>query len=242
MTTTCRTLIDEARARNSANDAALVQDPECIRELDLRLKEIYQLVARKSPSYFGASISVIGDGTRWARPAGALSVFRVEADGAAGSGADRKIQTIGTEVHLVPLDDREAELAPRVYSLGRAYYSVGIAATDPSASINGDKLKFFRSRQHADLDPTLAANHATNTLETDWPEQHNQILVVHLAKFFSLKDVARSDSEYRALEAEEERFLVLFEQHLENENIAMKARFGQMAQPLKPTVRGSDVR
>ncbi len=242
MPTTARVLIDAARARNVANDTSLAQDPELIRELDLRLKELYSFAARKAPLYFGAAASVAGDATKWPRTAGAELVFRVEADGAAGTGVDRKIQTVGAKVHLVPLDDRQAELAPRVYALGRAYYSVGVAATDPSASVNGDKLKFFYSRLHPNLDPALAATHATNTLEADWPEQHNNLLIVYLAKFLSLKDAARSDSEYQALEKEEARLYRIFEAHLEHENYALTSRFAQISQPVQPTIRGADVR
>lgn len=243
MTTTARTLIDAAYSRSAANDPnKLATDTELIAVIDRRLKQIYSFAARQNPFYFGQSTSVTGDATKWVRPTAAELVFKVEADGPAGTGVDRKITTVGLEVSLVPFEDREAEMAPRIYPLGRAYYSVGIAATDPSASINGDKLKIFYSRRHADLNPALPATDAANTLEADWPEQFSDLIVIHLSKYLNIKDIARSPAEFQALDAEEKGLFGVFAQHLEHENYATKSRWGQTSRVVSPTVRGSDVR
>lgn len=243
MTTTAKKLIEAAYARSSANDPdKLATDSELIAVIDRRLKHIYSFAARRNPFYFGETASVVGDGTKWPRPTNAELIFKVEADGAAGTGADRKIMTVGAEVHIVPFEDREAEHAPRVYQLGRAYYSVSLAATDPSASVNGDKIKFFSARRHASLDPALPSDDAANTLEADWPETFNDLLSLHIAKYLNIKDTARSQEEWNALAAEEKDLYTLFEQHLETENYGMKSRWGQTARVVSPTIRGSDVR
>lgn len=243
MTTTARTLIDAAYASSAANDPnKLATDTELIGVIDRRLKQVYSFAARQNPFYFGGSISVIPDGTKWVRPATAELMFHVEADGAAGTGADRKITTVGLEVSIVPFEDRQAEMAPRVFPFGRAYLTVGLAATDPSASVNGDKLKFFFSRRHADLNPALPATDAANTLEADWPEQFNDLIVLRIARYLSLKDIARSTPELTALNDEVKDLFELFRLHLEHENYGMKARWGQVSRVVSPTVRGADVR
>lgn len=243
MTTTAKALRDAAYSRSAANDPdKLATDFELIGVIDRRLKQIYSFAARNNPFYFGQGTSVTGDATKWPRPTAAELVFKVEADGPAGTGVDRKITTVGAEVSIVPFEDREAEMAPRVYPLGRAYYSVGIAATDPSASVNGDKLKFYYSRRHADLNPALPPTDAANTLDADWPEQFNDLIVLHLAKYLNVKDVARSAPEFTALDAEEKALFGVFAQHLEHENYGMKARWGQVSRVVSPTVRGADVR
>lgn len=243
MSTTIKKLIDAAYAQSSANDPGkIATDAELIMLVDRRCKRLYSRAARKNPWYFGASANVAGDGVKWPRPATAELVFRAESAGGAGSGANKKIAAVGTEVSVVPFDDRDAELAPRIYPLGRAYYTVGIAATDPDVSANGDLLKFFFSRRHADFDPLLASDHATNTLEADWPEQFNDLFVLHIGRYLSRKDVMRDQGEYGALSDELKDVEALFEEHLEHELLAMKARWGQLSRPTEPISRGADVR
>lgn len=243
MTTTAKTLIDAAYSRSAANDPdKLATNTELISVIDRRLKQIYSAAARQNPFYFGEPVSVSGDGSRWPRPANAELVFYVESDGAAGTGADKKIAAAGTEVSIVPFEDREVDDPPRIYALGRGYLSVGLDTSDPSASVNGDKLKFFYSRRHADLDPLLPPSDAANTLEADWPEQFNDLLVIHLARYLSIKDVARSDAEVTALQTELTELMQVFAMHLEHENYGMKSRWGQVARVVSPTIRGSDVR
>lgn len=239
MATTCKTLIEGAYARSTANDPnRLATNAELIGVIDRRLKSIYSFAARRNPFYFGDTSMVVGDGSKWPRPANAELMIRVES---AGGGVAKKIAAQGTEIAVVPFEDRNAEYSPKVYELGRGYYSVGGAA-DPDAGATGDTLAFFYSRRHPDLDPTKPTDDPTNTLEADWPEQFNDLIVLHLAKYLSLKDVARSQPEYEALVGEEKDLFVTFGNHLEHENYVMRARWGQISRTVTPTVHGSDVR
>jgi len=223
MATTCQDIIDGANARHTANEEnVLMEEDESIVKINDRLQQLYVIAADANPYYFGEISEVTGDGSKWDAPADVESVVLIESAGDAGTGADA-VLTTGDEVHSVPLEDKECDLAPRVYFFGGSYYSVG-GTGDPSASVNGDKLNFYHAAQHAALDIAYAANHANNTLEARWPEQFNALLELHLAIVMCIKDVGRESREYEALIAEEARVLQAFEAHLRHEDVAVRAR------------------
>jgi hypothetical protein len=241
MATTCRTLIEAAWNSSAANDPdTLATKSELIGVIDRRLKQLYIIAARYNPFFFGTTSSVTGDGTKWARPTDAELVITAYGDGTAGGGGDAKL-TGTPEVSIVPFNDQDSELSPKIYQLGRDYYSAG-SASDPSASTDGDKIKFYYAKQPADLDPSLDWEHATNTLATDWPEQFNDLLVLHLAYYMALKDTVRDPNELQVLAQAEHGLLQVFQMHLEHENYAQRSRFWQQVRTPEPTARGTDVK
>src|SRR5687767_3955299 len=133
MATKARVIIDQAKARSTFNDSnSLFLDSEAIRRIDLRLGELFSLVnqeATPQDAYFGKETTVDPASSAWARPTDMDVLLQIVGGGAFGSGADLKV-TAGATVHLVPLNDKLAEVPPRVYVLGSSYKSVG-AATDP---------------------------------------------------------------------------------------------------------------
>jgi len=240
MSTTCKVLIEAAYERSVANDAdKLGSDPELVGVIWRRLYQIYSIAARVNPAYFGKiSSAALPSSNVWARPSDAELVFKVLAGTAGSTG----VLTSGTEVNIVPVDDTLCEMAPRIYEMGRSYYSVDATGDPDNVDTTGDKLSFYYSKRHPALDTTLATDHATNTLESDWPEQFNDLLVLHLSKYLSVKDGMRDSAEWQALNAEEEALMVLFHSHLQHENYGMRARYGQSQVQVTPTVKGAEVR
>lgn len=211
MPTTVKTLIDAAWTRSSFNDPeTLAKDPELIGVADRRMKQLYSLVSRINPLYFGKRAKAGYDPatTGWPRPADAEMVVAAY------------YTATGDRVEIVPFDDREVTMAPRIYEFGQIYYSVGTAA-DPTA----EDIDFFYSKQHPDLDPALPASHATNTLDPSWPEQFNDLVILHLARYLAVKD--QREGEVAVLAAEEAALMQVFQQHLAHENYGMKARWGR---------------
>jgi hypothetical protein len=203
-----------AFARRTANDVdALARGPELISQIDLFIRAIYAAVNKVNRRFFGDELTVDGDGTKWTRPVEATAILWVVSAGPLGSGADQQVTTAGTRVRIVPFTDREHETAPCIYPFGRYFYSpgrVGIVPpirSDPSASLNGDKLKFFFAMRHPALAPLSAADHASNTLHASWREHYNNMIVAKLARYLAIKggragpEVTLLDEEYTALEA-----------------------------------------
>lgn len=182
MATTAKDLIQPALAARTANDPGkLAGTSELIRRLSSRLRLLYAEANRTNPWYFATSLNVSPSASRWARPAGS-AVLRVYDTGSA--------DPVDGRVYIVSLHDVEAELAPRIYPLGRDYYSVGRSG-DPDAS--GDSLTFVMARLHAALDPTAAWDAAANTLEGAWPEHHNDLLITFLELYLARKDGRQAD-------------------------------------------------
>ena len=207
MATTCKDIIEAAYARSSFNDPdKLATNAELIGVIDRRMKQLYSIVADHNPLYFGATQTVVGSSGTWARPADAELVFRIETQA-------------GEEVHIVPFEDRSAEMPPRVYEFGQKYYSVGQSG-DPQPT---DQLKFYYSKRHPSLDPTKPPSDAANTLDATWPEQFNDLVVLHVAKYLATKD--GRPEEVALLTQEEQLLMAVFIDHLRHENYGVKTRW-----------------
>lgn len=188
MATTCKLIIESAWARRTANDPdKLATGKELVRVIDRKLKQVYAKVGKVSRRFFATTSNVTPDGTKWVRPSDAIAVLWVESGGAAGTGADRKITPNGTRVYITPFSNRDAEVSPRIYPLGRNYLTEG-GASNPSASANGDVLTFTYAKRHPDLAPDSATDASANTLDSTWPEHYNDILIAHVARYLAIKD------------------------------------------------------
>lgn len=217
MATTAKDLIEAAWGRSTANDPiSLATRKELIGALQRKLKQVYSLAIRRNPFYFAKSSNVVGAASKYAVPTDAEAVIAIE-------------DATGGRVHIVPFFDKKGEQPPRVYRLGRDYISVG-EASDPGAA---DTLTFVYGYLHADLDPEAAWDDAANTLEADWPEQFNDIMVVDLAQYLAIKDGVRGD--LNALAHEEEKIMAVFEDHLDHAYQGTVARFGHSRSIVNPT-------
>lgn len=190
MTTTAKDLIIRAVARRTANDPDKTAGrPELIRALSDYLRQIYVQVAEVDIEFFGTSSDVTGASGVWAIPSTMIAVFDVR-------------DSDDEAVSVVPFRDKDADIPPRVYQLGSSLYTVG-ETDDPGASA---VLTLYGAALHAALDPTAVWDDAANTLESSWPERHNDLLVAVLARYLAFKggrptDVQEHDGEVTAAKA-----------------------------------------
>lgn len=229
MATTMRTIIDQAYARSTFSDpGVLAQDAELIARANLRLAELFAAVnelATIEDAYFGKVLDVAPASSAWAKPSDLDVLLQLRGGINNGTGASRAT-TVDEIINLVPYNDRN-EVPPAVYVTGGSYVSVGRTG-DPSATANGEQLRFHYARFPAALDPTKKANASENTLDSAWPERFNNLLVVDLAKYLSKKD-ARFTIDGAALAEEEVITLDLLRSHVSRTNRPMRSRFGQRA-------------
>lgn len=229
MATTMRTIIDQAYARSTFSDPnVLAQDAELIARTSLRLGELFSAVnelATIEDAYFGKVLDVVPAASAWARPADLDVLLQLRGGINYGTGASR-VSAVDEVINLVPYNDR-SEVPPAVYTTGGSYVSVGRAG-DPSATANGEQLRFHYARFPTALDPTAKATAVGNTLDSAWPERFNNLLVVDLAKYLAKKD-ARFLVDGPGLAEEEVVTLGLLLSHVTRTNRAMRSRFGQRA-------------
>lgn len=202
---TLRQLIDAAYSRSTFNDPdKLATDRELAAVIDRRFKEMFSIAAGINPYYFGKRSTVEGVAGEWSRPVDAEMIARVEM-------AD------GTEVTVVPFEDKEAELPPCVYAFGRKYYKTPESTALPDTAT----LTFFYSKSPATMST------AADELDADWPEQFNDLIVLHVARYLAVKD--QRVEEVQLFDAELASLLQSFQRHLMHENYAMVARWGHRA-------------
>lgn len=213
MATPVQFFIDAGYARSTANDPNLLALPgEIVAQVNLVVQELYVRAKEINPLYFLDSEDVDPDGAGWARPTLALNVLAVERV------ADE------VPVHVVPFNDRfEAALPPRIYRVGAtAYRSVGEALDpDPAVPPAGDTLRVWYATAH----PALTA--PASVLDASWPERHNDLIVLEVAKYLALKDKARGD--LAGIEADLEKAYALFDADLRQVDSALEARFGRVS-------------
>lgn len=218
MATTAKQLIEAAFSRSTFNDPeSLATRSELIGVIDRRLKALYSLATEANEFYFGDILTVAPTSGAWLRPDTAETVHRVEVS-AVGTGP----LAVGQEVFITPFDDQQGEMAPAIYQFGRKYYPSGRVGSDPNGT---ETLKFFVSKTPASLDSSLAWDNAANTLDADWPEQFNDLLVLDLSRYLATKD-GRGE-EVQLLRAEEADIMAVFLKHLSHENNGMRSRWGQ---------------
>lgn len=215
MATTALTIIEAAYARSTFNDPDKLATPlELVAVLDRRVKNLFSHAARINPFYFATTTTKTYSAPGWARPSDAEMIIKVENNSS------------GAEINVVPFEDKQADFAPRVYELGQVYRTVGLT-DDPTT---GDTLKFYYAKRPDSL--TVASS----TIDALWPEQFNDLLVLHIAKYLATKDARPED--VALLAAEEAALLETFSRHLAHENYAMKARFGHRARMVAPGPSG----
>lgn len=168
VTTTPRTIINAAYASNAENRPEYIAEngTELLDVVTRGVRKLYSVAARANPTYFGTREDVTLAAGGWARPEEAEAVFRIEDED-------------DVEVLVVPFDNRTLYGGDpgAVYFLGRKFYGAGNLG-DPTA---GD-LTFWYSRR-----PTSPVDIDT-TLDADWPEQFNTLLVLYVERYLEFKD------------------------------------------------------
>lgn len=210
VTTTPRDILEAAYPRSMQNNPGTIatESTELLAVVKRALDGCFAFAARINPTFFADTADVVGVGGVWARPETAESLFRIE-------------EADGTEVVVVPYDDRTAEaLLPSLYEYGRNFYAAG-NATDPGDT---DTLTFYYSKradQPAGLDSTLDAL---------WVEQFNELLILEVALYLAVKDGAAQSrgNELQALVAERNRWANRFNAFLEHATTNLRRRYGHV--------------
>jgi hypothetical protein len=222
MATTAQDIVTAAYNTSAKNrPATIATDATELLKLVIRsTRGLYAFAARVNPIYFSDSAPVTFAVIGWPRPTLAESIFRIE-------------KPDGTEVAVVPFDDRKAEPSmPAVYELGGHFWPAGNALDPVSGNLN-----FWYSRRPTDP-ATLASN-----LDTRWPEQFNDLLIYEVAIYLALKDGRAAD--VAQLRVMRDGWADLFAAHLEHATANLRARFGQVRRfttntmvPLKAMLAG----
>lgn len=189
--TTAIDILREAYATSRLNEAERIADEsgELLTLLNDRLRYYMAMGARKNRTRFGGRLVSAYDANAagWPIPQGAEMVLRLEA----GSSMTSPVIAAGTEVALLPYDQRHIEpQKPAVYTLGAFVYPAG-RAVDPG---NGN-LVFLTASAPAAI-PTL-----TSPLPIAWPETFDSILKWEIAIYLAQKDGER-DNEVAAFNAQ----------------------------------------
>lgn len=163
------------------------------------LRGLYAVAARVNPWVFASSAAVNFAAPGWARPANAEAILRVE-------------KPDGSEVTVVPFDDRQAESGrPAVYEWGQIFRPAG----NPNDPTSGQLTFYFATR------PATPATLDT-PLDALWIESYNALLELEVAIYLALKD-GRFD-EVGALKVDRDAWARLFIASCEHATPALRYR------------------
>lgn len=210
MATTMKQLIDAAHAISTFNDGSKTATvEELVAVVNRYMKTLYSFAATKNKYAFATTATVAGAAGAWAKPTDAELVIQAALED-------------GTEVSILPVEDKEAELPPSIYLLGASYYPCG-RASDPDPAL--DSIVFTYSARHTDLatEGLTRVQAEALLLDPSWPEQFNDLPVLHLARYMARKD-GRYD-EARVHGEEQTILMAQFQTHLESANAGMISRF-----------------
>lgn len=203
MATTARDILVAAYATNAANnpDSLAADATEMLAVINRDMRALFSRAAEVNPTYFGVQAvqpavfvppAITGS---WPAPANAELILRIERGG-------------GIEVVVVPFDDRAQDPSkPAVYFLGRRYYGAGNLG-DPTF----EDLVFFYARQPVDC-ATL-----DSTLDPDWPEGMNGVLIGLVALYLDIKDSRLENA--AAVDSVRQAWMATWEEHLRHFNAA----------------------
>lgn len=168
------------------------------------MRGLYLFAARINPEFFGDSAVVAftaGAPGYWARPATALSVWRIE-------------NAVGDEVVVVPRSQLTAdEGRPAVWRNGQKYFGAG-NTLDPT---NGTLTFFFSAR------PVKPAS-ADTDFDATWPTDFDPLLVEETAMYMALQD-GRADEAAR-IQADRDKWAMNFATFLEIEQTNVVYQYG----------------
>jgi hypothetical protein len=206
VTTTVQDILTGAYGRSTKNVPNLLANEatELLKMVTRALRGLYAYAARVNPTFFAESAAVPFASGGWPRPQTAESIFRLEL---------ASLQ----EVVVVPFDDRLAEPAePAVYEVGQKFFPATLSAPNPQSG----NIIFWYSRT-----PAVPAG-LGSTLDAQWTEQFNDLLMLEVAIYLALKDGRAA--ELGALQAERDNWIKLFVAFLEHATANERGRFSQV--------------
>lgn len=184
-------VIDRAINRNSMNDADVIAgDAELIGLVDRVQQDKYLRVGQSFPDFFGAEVTITLTGTDEARFSDASPavgvITRVEVAAESGSGYN-----VGDIINIVPTDEQESEVAPRMYLTRTSLKGVG---TD----LNGvTSVRLYYSIRPDAMDTTADPS----TINMTMPDEFIDTIVNEVALYLAVKD-NRDALEVQALQQE----------------------------------------
>lgn len=185
-------VLTDAYAKSKKNQPGKIANEavELLGVVNRAIRAFFIYGARINPYYFMGDATVSFGAGGWARPALAEALFRIEDS--------------GTEVIVVPIENKDAETSkPAVYRKGQLYITAG-NTLDPTS---GD-LDFIYSRTPAD-----AATLGT-TIDAGFPISYNELPILEVAIYLAIKD--DRPEEAAVLVGERDSWLKLFLAHLEH--------------------------
>lgn len=221
VTTTVQEILTAAYAKSTKNKPGTIatESTELLQVVIRSMRGFYAAAARVNPTFFAGVVEVTANaesggpsGVGWERPQEAESIFRIERTRGTIGGAGQP----NDEIALVPFDDRGAEAGmPSVFRMGQAFFSAG-NTPDPT----GGEIRFLFSRRPLDV-VTLG-----DTLDPQWTEQFNELLVLNVAKYLSLKDGRADEAKDLTIQLTEwaPKFIAFLEHCEANE----RRRFGHV--------------
>ena len=188
---TVANILTRAYGRHDAFIATVSADEtnELVPLVDQKQKALFLRGA--ATQFFGKKAAVAAASNKWTMPTDSVGLpYRIEE-------ADE------TEVNIVPVNDREAEFAPRVYIVGNEIFTVN-AVGDPDET--SDALTVFYNRSPTTLTAT------SDSLDSELHTGHEQILEVAVA--ITLARRARLLEELASFQAELVEAMAGFDQEI----------------------------
>ena len=198
-------LFVDAYAKSKKNQPGKIaaEGTELLGVANRALRATFMVAARVNPFFYMDSEDVSYAAPGWAYPDNAEAIYRIEM-------AD------GTEVVVVPFDDRDAESgSPAVYRAGQVFRQADPTG-DPETT---DDLTIYFTRI-----PTDAATTAT-AMDTAFPVSYRELLVLEIAIYLALKDGRMDEAE--VLKGQRDSWLQMYMAHLEHEVMNERGRWGQ---------------
>ncbi len=202
VTTVGQDIYNGALAKSSKNETRNFSVAEIILRINNRLNGIYEVAARVNPLFFAEKAAEAETSGVWSRPEEALSIVKIE-------------DATPDPVIIVPHDDQLAEPSKLcVYEFGQEFFAITNALGVPSGS-----LTFWYARR-----PTPVANLSPATLDAQWREDFNELLILEIAIELDLKDGRTAEAQ----EHKEDRngWLVRFVSFLQHATSGEVRRFG----------------
>lgn len=189
MATTVMEILEMAYAKSTQNNPGTIatESVELLGVVQRVLDGCYAVAARVNPIMFAESAIVAPVTNAWPRPPTAESIFLIE-------------KADGSTVAVVPYDDQGAESAwPSIYEYGQQFFTAK-DLTDPDDA--SDSLTFFYAKS-----PDILTAPA-DALDSMWPEQFNELIVLHVANYLATKDFGTQgrEGEIKSLAIEIERW------------------------------------
>lgn len=202
VTTVGQDIFNAALAKSTKNEASNYSPSEMIARINNRLSGIYEVAARVNPLFFAETTDEVETAGVWSRPEEALSIVKIE-------------DSTPDPVIIVPHDDQLAEPSKLcVYEFGQEFFAITNATGTPT----GD-LTFWHARR-----PTPVANLSPATLDAQWREDFNELLILEVAIELAAKD-GRPD-ELVNLKEDRNSWLTRFASFLQISTAGEARRFG----------------